>query len=290
VEIPEFAHSVARTHAGLLTTSKQPTAALRFARFLAAPDEGQKVFAKYDYETIEGDPWAWTPEITLFSGGVNRVAIEDTLKSLEEREGCRITTVYNGCGVLVADMKAGSRPDAYFACDVSFARDVSDLFGDFTSVSETDMLMLVRQGNPRGITKLADLADSGVRVGLADPVRSALGALTQRLLTEMNLADAVNANLKVTSGTADFLVAQLLAGDQLDAVVVYRANCTHVGDQAELIDIDHELATAIQPIAASRSTKYPRLVSRLVDQIHSPDSRAKFETRGFRWVEAGARP
>jgi hypothetical protein len=46
----------------------------------------------------------------------------------EQREGVRVTRVYNGCGILVTQMHSGTRPDAYFSCDVSFMDQVRDLF------------------------------------------------------------------------------------------------------------------------------------------------------------------
>jgi len=104
---------------GVLKSTKQPTEALRFARYLAGRDGGLREFARYGYTPVQGDVWERTPEILLFSGGVNRVAIEETIRSFEQREGVRVTRVYNGCGILVSQMKAGERPDAYFACDRS---------------------------------------------------------------------------------------------------------------------------------------------------------------------------
>lgn len=97
---------------------------------------------------MEGDAWVEVPKAVLFSGGVNRLAIEDTIQRFERREGARVTRVYNGCGILVSQMKAGQHPDAYFACDVSFLPPVKDLFLEPLNVSETDIVLLVAKGNP----------------------------------------------------------------------------------------------------------------------------------------------
>ena len=72
-----------------------------------------------------------------------RPAIEQTITAFEEREGVRVPRVYNGCGILVAQMKAGQVPDAYFACDVEFMKQVQALFPD----SEDDFAE--RAGHPR---------------------------------------------------------------------------------------------------------------------------------------------
>src|SRR5256885_9955496 len=52
------------------------------------------------------------PYTTLFRSML-RPAIEETIQDFERREGVSVTRVYNGCGILVAAMRAGDRPDAY---------------------------------------------------------------------------------------------------------------------------------------------------------------------------------
>ncbi len=73
-------------------------------------------------------------------------------------------------------MKAGDRPDVYFACDVSFMKQVQDLFLEPVNISEMDILIALPQGNPRGITSLRDLTKEGLKLGVGNPQQGALGA------------------------------------------------------------------------------------------------------------------
>ena len=266
---------------GVLSCSKRATDALRLARYLSAPSKGGRVFQKSGYEPIRGDPWAETPEILLLSGGVNRSAIEDTLRAFEAREGCRVTRVYNGCGILVAQIKAGERPDAYFACDVSFMDEVQDLFLDSTDLSETDIIIAVGKGNPKGIGGLADLAAEGCKLGVANPKQSALGALTSRLLKDAGLLEGVMANNKSQTPTADLLVNQLRTGT-LDAVIVYEANVARVLEHLDIVRISHPDAKAVQPFAVSQETTFPLLTLRLLRALCSKRSRRRYMGSGFR--------
>ena len=127
----------AETWAVVLKSSGAPTSALRFARFLASPDRGGLEFAKSGYQASGGDAWAEKPTLLLYGGAMLRPAIEKTITAFEQREGCEVTRVYNGCGILVAQMKAGARPDLYFACDTQFMKDVQDQFGTPVDVSLT---------------------------------------------------------------------------------------------------------------------------------------------------------
>lgn len=268
---------------GVLSMCQQPTLALQFARFMAAPAKGQPIFEQFDYQGAQGDPWALTPQIVLYSGGVNRLAIEKTLDEFKAREGCEIVSTFQGCGSLVTMMKAGQMPDAYFACDASFLTDVRTDFGDPVVISRTDMVMLVSAGNPKNIQSLADLAKDGIRVGMADEQLTALGRLTAELLRQAGVYDDVIKNRRATTPTADLLVTQMTTVDKLDAVIVYRANCQYVGEKATIVEIDHQAAHAVQPFAIHQRTKFPQLTERLLEAIGTSASRARFEQSGFSW-------
>jgi len=286
IEDPNFLMEVT---IAVLRSSRQPTEALRFARYLSARDKGLEAFRRHHYMAVEGDVWAREPQILLFSGGVNRPAIEDTLKAFEQREGCKITRVYNGCGILVAQMKVGERPDAYFACDVSFMDQVQDLFLNSVNVSETDILIAVPKGNARGIASLQDLAKEGLKLGVANAEQSALGALTERMLDGAGLLKDVMANVRSQTPTADMLVNQLRAGG-LDAVIVYEANVSQVREHLDIVRIDLPSAKAVQPFAIAKGSQHKYIAQRLLDAITSAESQQKYKTAGFRWLYVSEEP
>lgn len=287
VNLPEFDRRKKDITVGVLTKSNQPTAALKFCRYLTARDKGLPIFAENGYEIIAGDAWAEHPEIQLFSGAMLRPAIEETIAKFEEREGVTITPIFNGCGILVAQMKAGETPDAYFSCDVKFLDMVQDRFGESTVVTANEMVILAEKGNPKGIKMLDDLAKPGMRLGLSHPEKSALGFLTKYLLDQEDLYEKIveSGNLKLDSPTGDFLVNQLKAGS-LDAVIVYRSNAMAVsstGEDFDIIDIDRPNAIATQPFAVAKESRYPRLLTRFLEACVSETGKEQFLRYGFRW-------
>ena len=288
IESPIFKDAEQHVTLGILRTCTDPAGALRFGRYLGAPEKGLQEFKRFNYGTVDGDPWEERPKILLFSGGVNRLAIKETIREFEAREGVDIIPVYNGCGILVSAMKSGEIPDAYFACDTSFVNDVQDHFHAGVTISTTDMVIIVQKGNPRGIQSLKDLGKKGLKVGVANAKQSALGELTQRLLKRKGLQDAVNSNVVVQTPTADLLVNQIRAGPAtLDAAVVYRANTPKAAKALDIIDINEPDAQALQPFVQSKESRFPRLVSRLRAAFTSALSRERFEKNGFSWLVEG---
>lgn len=283
VQVPELAHTIETVAVGVLKCSRQPTAALRLARFLSARDAGLQEFGRQGYQPIDGDMWAETPELVLYCGAMNRPAVEETLHAFEQREGARVTRVYNGCGILVAQMKAGARPDAYLTCDKSFVLPVADLFpGQAMELSDSAIVLLVAKGNPRHLGSLRDLAQKGLRIGVANEAQSTLGALTKRLLQQEDVLEPVMANVVTQVPTADLLVNQMRTG-ALDAAVVYVSNTTPVRGQLDVVELALPQAIAVQTFSISQDSRFKYLATRLLEALQSQDSRNRYETAGFHW-------
>ena len=283
VSLPQFESKTKSVTIGVLNSSKDPSAALKFARYVTSRDRGQKIFTEEGYKIVEGDKWSEKPEILLYTGAMLSPAIRTRIEDFESRESVDIQLVPNGCGVLVSQMRAGARPDAYFSCDISFMDAVEDLFGSPTNVSSNDMIILAQNKMKGEINSLIDLTNEGIRVGTAHPEKSALGALTVRLLNHLKIN--IEKNLLLNSATGDFLVNQLRAGS-LDAVIVYRSNAlanpTTLND-AFIVNIDDPMAVAIQPFAIGNNSGHKNLMMRLLDSLTGNESKSDFLKYGFKW-------
>ncbi|MFO0975073.1 MAG: substrate-binding domain-containing protein [Planctomycetaceae bacterium] len=286
IEIPELAEAVSDISVAVVKSTSEPQRALHFARWLSASDKGLRMYAEHGFQTVPGDQWSEHPEIVLYAGAMLRPAIEQTIQRFEEREGVEVTRVYNGCGILVAQMKAGENPDAYFACDQEFMNQVPDLFPAPVDVSENELVILVQKGNPHQVAELKDLTNEGLRVGIGHEKQCAMGWLTQNTLKEGGVQESVMKNVTVQSPTGDLLVNQMLAGS-LDAAVVYLSNAVGADEKLDAVRIQGlPCSIATQPFAISEKTRFPRLTSRLLDTLRSEESKNVFLQEGFRWKES----
>jgi molybdenum ABC transporter molybdate-binding protein len=287
IEVPELSARSENASATVLNFSTQSPAALRFARYLAAPEKGGAIFKANGFTPAGGDRWVDKPELILYSGGVNRPAIEGLLKKFAEREGVTVTTVFNGCGILCATMKTmgGATnpkfPDAYYACDLCFVPPVADVFPEAVILTQTDIGMVVRKGNPRGVKTLADLAQPNLKVGICNAEQSTLGYMTRGMLKSSGLNDSVRKNVVVETPTADLLVTQLRAG-ALDAAIVYRVTVQAAASEyLDFLPIQHEGAKAVQPFSVRTTSPNAQLGRRLLAFLR--ENRAQFEQTGFEW-------
>ncbi|HYF34298.1 MAG TPA: substrate-binding domain-containing protein [Prosthecobacter sp.] len=287
VEMPELSSHEEPASVAVLSFCAQSPEALKFARYLAAPDRGGAVFQKHGFKPAGGDPWAVKPEMILYSGGVNRPAIEKLVQEFANREGITVTTVFNGCGILCASMKAMEDasnpkfPDAYYACDVCFVPPVAEHFPEAVMLTETEIVIAVPKGNARNIKTLADLAQPGLKLGLCNAQQSTLGFMTQAILKTSNLYDSVTKNVVVQVPTADFLVNQMRAG-ALDAAIVYLVNVQQVRDHFDVIALPADKAKAVQPFAVRHNSPNKHLSQRLLTYLKA--HKESFEEAGFLWT------
>jgi molybdate transport system substrate-binding protein len=282
INVPEFERYKEQVTIAVLKTTKNPDQTLRFIRYLSAREKGLHTFKELGYDVVDGDIWEENPRILFYSGGVNRIAIENTIQAFEKREGIDVTRIYNGCGILVSQIKAGQKPDAYLTCDVTFMDQVENRFTEIENVSSTRIVILTNLENSHNIQTLADLSKKGLKLGVCNPDQSALGFLTANMLKQLGLYDSIMPNVRSQTPTADLLVNQMRTGS-LDAVIVYEANTSQVKDKLNVIHIDKKEAFAIQNFGLGLNSDHKYLMRRFFAFLTSEQSRQQYEGNGFEW-------
>lgn len=283
VDLPELKDVVARLQIAVVAGSARPTEALRFARFVAGRDRGLVSFTKFGFSDVEqGDIYKETPELVLYGGSMLRVAVEDTLIDFEKREGVKVSRVYNGCGILVGQMKAGGKPDVYFACDTQFMNQVKDHFDQPAVISSNQLVIVVPKGNPHDLIALKDLGKANLQVGVGHEQQCALGAITKETFITSGVYGDVRKNVKVEAPTGDLLVNQLRTGS-LDAVVAYMSNTVGFDDIETVSVTGIPCSAPFQPVAVAKDTRYPLLARRLLQAFQTESSKERFKKYGFGW-------
>jgi molybdenum ABC transporter molybdate-binding protein len=297
VPLPSSAETTEHIEIAVLRKSANPTAALHFARYLTARDQGLQAFARYQFEPMpDADAWQETPELHLAAGAMLEPGVRQVVKEFSQREGVRINTSYAGCGILVSQMesirrgqKPGRFPDAYLSCDITFTEKVQPWFEPARIIFENRLVMIVRKGNPLNIKSLDDLRNRPeLKLGLPHPQNSAIGKLIQDLLVQLKFPDDVydptkNRNL-VHADAAHTLVIQMCTG-HLDVAIVGRSNAlsnpANLANYLDVIEVDHPAAVAVQTFSIARDSNHRYVMGRFRDTLMSPECLSRFEQLGF---------
>lgn len=276
----------------VLTSSTQPAAALKFARYLTARDRGLPVFKKYGMRPVDGDIWVENPEITFYCGAINRRAVAQIVEEFSERESVTVNTIYDGCGILTSRMKTidGQNPtlgfpDVYMACDRYYLDNVKEWFQDDFNVSDAEIVIVVPKGSDQ-VKSPEDLIKPGIRVSIGQPEQCTIGALTRRLLTEQGLYDKLkekqqqDGEVVVEKSSSALLIPDVISG-HADATVAYITDTVAAGNDIDVIRIKSPLNVAIQPFSIARTSVHKHLVRRLFARVS--EAKDSFEAAGFRF-------
>ncbi len=298
VLLPELESDPDLVSVAVLRSATDPTAALRFARFLTARDQGLKTFEKFGTRPVEGDVWAERPEVNFYCGAVNRRAVENIIADFQTREGVVVNTEYNGCGILTTQMKAVANqstklgfPDVYMACDRYHLENVKDWFQDDIDVSDVEMVIAVPKGSQK-VSALADLVKPGIRVAIGQPDQCTIGALSRRMLESENLYQQLrekqqtDGEVVVEKISSALLVPDVISG-HVDAALVYISDVLLNLDDIDIIRVTTTNNLAVQPFSIARTSDHKYLARRLFRRI--AESSAAFESAGFHF-RLGAPP
>lgn len=274
----------------VLANSEQPTAAIRFARYLTARDRGLLVFEKYGMRPIDGDVWVDNPEITFFCGAVNKRAVEQVVEDFAIREGVVVDTSYDGCGILTGKMKvirdqstASGFPDVYMACDRYYLENVRDWFQDDVDVSDVEIVLAVPKGSDK-VRSVRDLLKPGIRIAMGEPEQCTIGALTRRLLTREGIYEKLKTKqidddeLVVEKPSSALLIPDVVNG-HVDVAIAYVSDTLAVKSDVDIVRIESPLNLAVQPFSVSRSSLHKHLVRRLFERVAAAEE--EFQAAGF---------
>ncbi|MCA9109309.1 MAG: molybdate ABC transporter substrate-binding protein [Planctomycetaceae bacterium] len=294
IPVPELEGEPDLISIAVLNSSQQPTAALKFARYLTASDKGLPVFAEFGAHPVDGDIWEEYPQMNFYCGAVNRRVVEDVVTRFEEREGVEINTIYDGCGILTGRMKTieGQQtslgfPDVYMACDVYYLDNVREWFQEAANVSDVEIVIAVPKGSDV-VRSPDDLIKPGVRVAIGQPEQCTIGALTRRMLDEEGLYDQLiekqsqPGEVVVEKSSSALLVPDVVTG-HVDAAVAYITDVLANEDRVDIVHFTSPLNRAVQPFSIAKSSEHKYLARRLFRQIvDSPDA---FKSAGFNYRE-----
>jgi len=224
-------------------------------------------------EAVEGD-------VTVFAAASLTAAYTEIGDAfMTEYPDAEVTFNFASSSELVTQIKEGAPADVYASADEANMAKLTDAGGNAgdPSVFATNSLqIIVEPENPKGITGVADLANSGVLYVTCAPevpigkystqVLDAAGVTVTPVSLEENVKGIVT---KVTLGEAD-------------AGIVYITDVTAAGDQAEGIDIPADVnVTATYPLVVTAEAPNAGGGQAFVDFVLSEQGQKILGSYGF---------
>ena len=238
------------------------------------------------FEPVEGDVWAETPELRLFAGAMLRPAIEETIQAFEKREGVKVTRVYNGCGILVGQMRDRQQTARrLFRLRQSFMNQVHDLFLD------ADRHLQQQPGHRRAEGQPAPDQDAwrtsaNRACASASATKSSVPWARSRSRPSSRASCARRSMKNVKVAAPDRRHARQPTAHRLARRRDRLHQQRRQPDDIEVYAVkDIPCAVAVQPWAVGKESQHKQLAGRLLAAIRSQGLRDRFEEKGFGWKD-----
>lgn len=232
-------------------------------------------------------------DLTVFAAASLTNAFDEIGATLEaDNPGLDITFNYAGSQALVTQLTEGAQADVFASANntqMTKARDAGVIAGDPERFVTNRLALVVPADNPAGIASLADLANDGVSVVLAQPdvpvgqyARQALCAAGQDSATYGDgFVDAVAGNVVSEEEDVRDVLTRIQLGEA-DAGIVYVSDYVATeGGGVALVDIPDDVnAIASYPIAAVEGGDAD-LAAAFISYVLGPDGQAVLRDYGF---------
>ena len=219
--------------------------------------------------------------LELFVGSASQPATQEAAAAFKKKTGCEMDLHFGGSGKMLSSMVLAKRGDLYFPGSSDFmakARKRGEVLPD----SERTIVYLLPAintpaANPKNITKLADLAKPGVRVGIAVPDTVCVGLYAVEVLQKNGLVEKVKPNI-VTYAESCAKTAQIAALGHADAVLGWRVFHYWKPDLVKTIMLEPDQIPRIGyiPIAISTYCKQPEVAQAFIDFLLGDEGKAIF--------------
>ncbi|MCX2968095.1 MULTISPECIES: molybdate ABC transporter substrate-binding protein [Streptomyces] len=194
----------------------------------------------------------------------------------EANPGTEITFSFAGSQELAAQVGQGAPADALVTADTRTMERVRGETGEPVVIARNGLVIAVREGNPRGVRSLADLADGGLAVVLAAPEvpvgHYSADVLDRQGVTVRPVSQEPNARA---------VLAKVKLGEA-DAGLVYRTDAVAERDAVDAVEIpDARNTTARYPAATLNASRNAPAAAAFVAWLTGAEARRTLEAAGF---------
>jgi molybdate transport system substrate-binding protein len=227
-----------------------------------------------------------TDTLIVFAAGGARPAIDAIGQGFEGQYHMPVETNYGGGGETLAKMMLAKSGDIYVAPEQRYmetaqAKRAIDP-ATIQTVAYLVPVIAVKQGNPKGIHSLADLAKQGVRLAITRPETTLLGRYAPEIFRKAGLEEVIMHNVVTYAADPNNLLTMLIMG-QVDAGIIWHVYGTTACDKIETIFMAPGQLTGIgkMQIAVSAYSGDKKRARQFVHFTTSPAGKEIFKQCGY---------
>lgn len=175
--------------------------------------------------------------LNLFAAAGLQKPMDQVIQSFKEETGAQVAANYSSSGGLYAQIEQGQPCDLYYSADWMYIDKVKQIgkLAEGQKFLKDNLVLIASETGQSKVSKMDDLAKSGVTLVIADP-QAPVGVYAKKALTSLGLWDKVSPNIKAQPSTVNQVII-MVKKDQVDAGLVFASVAKANGLQPrEVID------------------------------------------------------
>lgn len=180
--------------------------------------------------------------------------------------GVAVDFAVAGSEDFLPQIKTARRGDVLITHDpyLDYVREAGALAGH-VPVGFVAPVLAVQKGNPKGLTRLEDLGNPGLKVALSDPKYSTCGEMVAGLLEAKGIKDAVMRNVENRLTKGHGRLGTLVKTRAVDAVVMWNGVANTFRESLDVVRTPYEYSEEIRVhVIGLNHSKNPELVKKLI--------------------------
>lgn len=159
--------------------------------------------------------------LMIFCGAGMKDPFEKITQQFEEVTECKVQVTYANAAQTQIQINTAKEGDFFIAGSKEEVKPVEGLVVSSKDLVQHIPVLVVASGNPKGITRLADLSKEGVRFIMGDPKATPIGKIANKVISDFQLKDKIN--IIANTATAPAMITALEAGEA-DVAIVWQEN------------------------------------------------------------------
>jgi molybdate transport system substrate-binding protein len=232
--------------------------------------------------------------ITAFVGSASKPPMEEAAAAFERETGIKVYLNFGGSGAMLSQIELSRSGDLYIpgSHDYMVKAEKKGVI-DSASVKKIAYLIpviAVQHGNPKNIQSLADLAKSGIEVGIGNPQAVCVGLYAVEILDFNHLLPEVSKNIVVNAESCE-KTATLISLKLVDAVIGWDVFHSWNPEKIDVVYLpaDQLPRIAYIPGAVTKFSTDKASAQKFLDFLVSEQGRQIFQKWGYITTESEAR-
>ena len=179
--------------------------------------------------------------LMIYCGAGMQQPFEEIAAAFSEETGCEMNVPYANAAQLQTQITQSQEGAFFIAGSADEVKPVEEYVVSSTDLVKHIPVLAVAEGNPKGITGIADLAREDVTTVTGDAEATPIGKIAKKAFQDFGVTDQVT--LAATTTTAPQL-ATVIALGEADAAIIWKENCNTEGVEiCQTTDLDKYVKT-----------------------------------------------